>query len=135
MGISRSVIGRGQVDHEVSQPVEVFTDGALNPHRNPSVVGRRSCIDGILIPASSWTSLYRKVERLLVVCDHWKLSISLPKSVWGRNKVEYLGHEVSIKRIEADPKDLGSLVNIIFSPGTAFNTVLPRKPELLQPVH
>ena len=70
-------------DHEASRQADVFTDGKLNPHRNPSVLGRRSYIDDILIPVSSCTSLYRKVERLLEVCDQWNLSINLPKSVWG----------------------------------------------------
>ena len=40
---------------------------------------------------------------------------------------------MSINGIEADPKDLGSLRNIPF-PDIAVNTVLLRKPELLQPV-
>ena len=79
-------------DHGVSQHVDVFTDGKSNPHRRPSVLGRRSYIDDILILASSWTSLYQKVNRLLEVCDQCNLSICLPKSVWGWRKVEYLGH-------------------------------------------
>ena len=101
-------------DHEVSRPIDVFTHGEPNPHRKPSMLGRRSYIDDILIPASSWMSLYQKVDRLLEVCDQWNLSISLPKRYWGRSKVEYLGHQVSLNGLEADPKDLGSLVNILF---------------------
>uniref|UniRef100_A0AAV1UGK1 Reverse transcriptase domain-containing protein n=1 Tax=Peronospora matthiolae TaxID=2874970 RepID=A0AAV1UGK1_9STRA len=77
---------------EVSQPVDVFTHGEPDPHRKPSVLGRRSYIDDILIPAASWTSLHQKVNRLLEFCDQWNLSISLPKSVWGRSKDKYLGH-------------------------------------------
>ena len=42
-------------------------------------MGRRSYIDDILIPATSWKALYEKVERLLEVCDKWNLSISLAK--------------------------------------------------------
>ena len=74
--------------------VDVFTEGEPDPDPNPSVLGRRSYIDDILIPATSWTSLYEKVERLLDVCDTWNLSISLTKSFWGRQKVDYLGHRV-----------------------------------------
>ena len=39
------------------------------------------------------------------------------KSFWGRLKVDYLGHQVSLQGLEAHPKDLGSIVNIPF-PGT-----------------
>ena len=70
-------------DHDVSQQVDVFTDGEPNPHRNPLVLGRRSYIGGIIIPASSRTSLYQKADILLEVFGEWNLSISLPKSVWG----------------------------------------------------
>ena len=126
--------GQKSSDHEVSRPVEVFTDGELNSHRSTSVLGRMSYIDDILIPASSWTSLYQKMNRFLEVCDLWNLLISLPKSVRERRRVKYLEHQVSISGIEADPKDLGSLVNITL-PNIAVNSVLLRKPELLQPVH
>ena len=78
------------------------------------MLGRRSYIDDILIPAKSWSSLYEKVERLLEVCDKWNLSISLTKRFWGCQKVDYLGHQVSLAGLEAHPKDLGSLVNIPF---------------------
>ena len=40
---------------------------------------------------------------------------------WGRSKVEYLGHQVSLAGLEANPKDLGSLVNIPFP--TTFRSV------------
>ena len=78
------------------------------------MLGIRSYIYDILIPATSWTSLFNKVERLLTVCDCWNLSISLTKSLWGRRKVDYLCHQVSLAGLEANPKDLGLLVNIPF---------------------
>ena len=79
------------------------------------MLGQRSYIDDILIPATSWTSLYEKVERLLEACNTWNLSISVAKSFWGRRKVDYLGHQVSLAGLEAHPKDLESLVNVPFS--------------------
>ena len=78
------------------------------------MLGRRSYIDDILIPAISWDSLYVKVKRLLEVCDKSNLSISLAKRFWGRRKVDYLGHQISLAGLEAYPKDLKSLVNIPF---------------------
>ena len=97
-----------------SKLTDVFTEGEPETDRAPSVLGRRSYIDDILIPATSWTSLYDKVEQLLKTCDRWNLSISLTKSFWGRRKVDYMGHQVSLAGSEANPKDLGSLVNIPF---------------------
>ena len=94
--------------------IDVFTEGEPEDDHKPSILGRRSYIDDILIPATSWSSLYKKVEQLLEACDKWNLSISLTKSFWGRRKVEYLGHQVSLAGLEANPKDLGSLVNIPF---------------------
>ena len=99
---------------ELSKPIDVFTEGEPDTDPRPSVLGRRSYIDDILIPATSWNSLYDKVERLLEACDRWNSSISLTKIFWGRRKVDYLGHQVSLAGLEANPKDLGSLVNIPF---------------------
>uniref|UniRef100_A0AAV1VD68 RNA-directed DNA polymerase n=1 Tax=Peronospora matthiolae TaxID=2874970 RepID=A0AAV1VD68_9STRA len=95
-------------------PIDVFKDGEPETDRRPSILGRRSYIDDILIPATSWGSLYTKVERLLEACDKWNLSISLTKSFWGCRKVDYLGHRVSMDGLEAQPKNLESLVNIPF---------------------
>lgn len=48
-----------------------------------SVLGRRSYIDDILIPAESWDHLCSRVERLLDICEEWNLSISVVKSFLG----------------------------------------------------
>ena len=63
-----------------STPTNVFTDGVPDTDPRPSVLGRRSYIDDSLISATSWTSFYRRVERLLEVFDEWNLSISVIKS-------------------------------------------------------
>ena len=49
--------------------IDVFTDEEPDTDMKTSVLGRRSYIDDILIPAPSWESLYRKAERLLDVCN------------------------------------------------------------------
>ncbi|GMF37390.1 unnamed protein product [Phytophthora fragariaefolia] len=54
------------------------------------------------------------VEDLLDACDRWNLSISVVKSFWGKSKVEYLGHQVSSSRLEANPKDLAALTDLPF---------------------
>ncbi|KAE9278908.1 hypothetical protein PR003_g28385 [Phytophthora rubi] len=82
-----------------------------------SVLGRRSYIDDILITAESWDHLCNRVEGLLDVCDEWNLSISVVKSFWGKDRVEYLGHKVSSHGLEANPKDLSALTDLPF-PGS-----------------
>ncbi|POM64548.1 Reverse transcriptase, partial [Phytophthora palmivora] len=81
------------------------------------VIGRRSYIDDILIPADSWDQLCARVDALLEACDKWNLLISVVKSFWGMSKVEYLGHRVSKDGLEANPKDLETLTDLAF-PGS-----------------
>ena len=64
---------------ELSKRIDMFTEGEPDTSQTPTVLGRRSYIDDMLIPASSWTALYKRVEGLLSVCDKWNLSISLTK--------------------------------------------------------
>ncbi|POM79741.1 Reverse transcriptase, partial [Phytophthora palmivora] len=77
----------------------------------------QSHIDDILIPADSWDQLCDRVDALLEACDKWNLSISVVKSFWSMNKVEYLGHRVSKDGLEANPKDLEALTDLAF-PGS-----------------
>jgi hypothetical protein len=91
---------------------DLFTSGKPDTTSGPSILGRRSYIDDILIPAESWDALCKKVERLLDVCDYWNLSISAVKSSWGCRRVDYLGHRVSREGLEAHPKDLQTLVDL-----------------------
>ena len=49
---------------------DLFTSGEPGTTSGPSILGRRSYIDDILIPAESWDALCKKVERLLDVCDY-----------------------------------------------------------------
>ncbi|OWY96078.1 LOW QUALITY PROTEIN: reverse transcriptase [Phytophthora megakarya] len=94
--------------------LDVFEDGEPVDPGEPSVLGRRSYIDDILIPANSWDQLCDRVEGLLETCDKWNLSISVVKSFWGMPKVEYLGHKVSCDGLEANPKDLSALTDLVF---------------------
>ncbi|OWY92434.1 reverse transcriptase [Phytophthora megakarya] len=96
---------------------DVFEEGEPVEPGRPSVLGRRSYIDDILIPANSWDHLCDRVEGLLEACDKWNLSISVVKSFWGMSKVEYLGHKISHNGLEANPKDLSALTDLAF-PGS-----------------
>ena len=50
---------------ELSDLIDAFTGGEPDSDMKASVLGRRSYIDDIWIPARSWKYLYRKVERFL----------------------------------------------------------------------
>ncbi|KAE9065276.1 hypothetical protein PF010_g28272 [Phytophthora fragariae] len=95
-------------------PVDVFKEGEPETEKRTSVLVRRSYIDDILVTAGAWENLCEKVDKLLDACDEWNLSISVVKSFWGMKKVDYLGHRVSGDGMEAQPKDLASLVNLPF---------------------
>ena len=56
----------------LNESEDLFTLGEPYTTSGLSILGRRSYIDDILIPAESWDALYKKVERLLDVCDYWK---------------------------------------------------------------
>ncbi|OWY95818.1 LOW QUALITY PROTEIN: reverse transcriptase [Phytophthora megakarya] len=97
--------------------LDVFEDREPVDPGKPSVLGRRSYIDDILIPANNWDQLCDRVENLLKACDEWNLSISVVKSFWGMPKVEYLGHRVSHNSLESKPKDLSAWTDLAF-PGS-----------------
>ncbi|OWZ11835.1 reverse transcriptase [Phytophthora megakarya] len=94
--------------------LDVFEDGEPVDPGKPSVLGRRSYIDDIRIPAKNWDQLCDRVEGFLEACDKWNLSISVVKSFWGMPKVEHLGHKVSYNGLEANPKDLSALTALAF---------------------
>ncbi|OWZ00104.1 LOW QUALITY PROTEIN: reverse transcriptase [Phytophthora megakarya] len=96
-------------DHEGA--LDVFENGEPVDPGKLSVLGRRSYIDDILIPANNRDQLCDRVEGLLKACDEWNLSIS---SFCGMPKVEYLGHRVSHNGLEANPKDLSALTDLAF---------------------
>ncbi|POM57989.1 Reverse transcriptase, partial [Phytophthora palmivora] len=110
--IDNALYGFTRIPPPGSDPrsTDVFEVGEVDDPDKPSVIGRRSYIDDILIPADCWDQLCDRVDALLEACDRWNLSISVVKSFWGMNKVEYLGHRVSKDGLEANPKSfLGSL--------------------------
>ncbi|OWZ15403.1 reverse transcriptase [Phytophthora megakarya] len=97
--------------------LDVFEAGEPEDPGKPSVLGRRSYIDVIVVPADNWGQLCDRVEDLLEACDKWNMSISVVKSFWGIPKMEYLGHNVSPNGLEVNPKDLSTLTDLKF-PGS-----------------
>ncbi|POM71995.1 Reverse transcriptase [Phytophthora palmivora] len=80
--IDNSLYGFTRIPPPGSDPrsTDVFEVGKADDPGKPSVIGRRSYIDDILIPADRWDQLYDRVDALLEACDKWNLSISVVKS-------------------------------------------------------
>ncbi|POM72330.1 Reverse transcriptase [Phytophthora palmivora] len=112
--IDNAMYGFTRIPPPESDPrsTDVFEVGEADDPGKPSVIGRRSYIHDILIPADSWDQLGDRVNALLEACDKWNLSISVVKSFWGMSTVEYLGHRVSQDGLEANPKDLKALTDL-----------------------
>lgn len=91
---------------------DVFEEGETGDAFAPPVLGRRSYIDDILIGGTSWDDLCEKVERLLDACERWNLSISVEKSYWGMDKVDYLGHSVSNRSLATQSKNVEALTTL-----------------------
>ena len=97
----------------VPKLTDVFTEEDPDISQKPFVLDRRSYIDNMFISATSRSLFDDKMNRLLKAFDKWNLSISLAISLWGRRKVDYLGHQISLAGLQAH-LDLGSFVNIPF---------------------
>jgi hypothetical protein len=66
------------------------------------VLGKSSYIDDIAAGTQSWDEMCDLVDRLLYRVRYWGLSVSLPKSSFGKRAIEFLSHEVS----RADHREL-----------------------------
>ncbi|KAG3199393.1 hypothetical protein PC128_g5298 [Phytophthora cactorum] len=110
---------------ENSGVADQFEEGEPGDRRKASVLGRRSYIDDILVPARSRNQLCDRVDALLRACDRWNISISVAKGYRGMDKVNYLSHRVSKEGLESNPKDLSSLAELPFpGPLRAMQSVL-----------
>ncbi|OWY97840.1 reverse transcriptase, partial [Phytophthora megakarya] len=99
-------------DQDRSNPVDVFEEGEPEPEPKPSVLGRRSYVDDILVTGDTLDNMCNRVNKPLGVCDRWNLSISVAKSYWGRRKIAYLGHEVFSAGLGAKLKELEAIANL-----------------------
>ncbi|KAE9034199.1 hypothetical protein PR001_g9836 [Phytophthora rubi] len=73
------------------------------PQLNP-VLGRSSYIDDIAYGAETWEDLCIDLNRLLYRLRYWGISVSLPKSEFGKKTISYLSHEIGAEGIRAKPK-------------------------------
>ncbi|KAE9277199.1 hypothetical protein PR003_g28853, partial [Phytophthora rubi] len=60
--------------------------------------------DDISHGAFSWGLLCEDLNKLLFRLRYWNISVSLPKSEFGKRSIPYLSHEISAEGIRATPK-------------------------------
>jgi len=68
------------------------------------VLGRSSYIDDIAHGAPTWNELCDDLNALLYRLRYWNISVSLPKSEFGKQTIPYLSHEIGAEDIRAIPK-------------------------------
>ncbi|KAE9039826.1 hypothetical protein PR003_g7962 [Phytophthora rubi] len=97
----------GSDEEEMSTIAEGMTVFQRNipapPQLNP-VLGRSSYIDDIAYGAEIWGQLCVDLDRLLYRLRYWGISVSLPKSEFGKKTISYLSHEIGAEGIRAKPK-------------------------------
>ncbi|POM79512.1 Reverse transcriptase, partial [Phytophthora palmivora] len=82
----------------------VFQRNIPAPSQMGPVLGRSSYIDDIAHGASTWEQLCQDLNALLFRLRYWNISVSLPKSEFGKLSIPYLSHEISVEGIRAIPK-------------------------------
>jgi Reverse transcriptase (RNA-dependent DNA polymerase) len=117
-GVGIANHGQSQVSApKASVPVDEKTVFDLNipaPACMGSVLGRSSYIDDIAYGATTWNQLCEILDKLLYRLRYWGISVSLPKSAFGKMLIQYLSHEISRLGIRATPKILKGIENLVF---------------------
>ncbi|GMF50433.1 unnamed protein product [Phytophthora fragariaefolia] len=84
------------------------------------VLGRSSYIDDIAHGAPTWDQLCDDLNALLFRLRYWNISVSLPKSEFGKLAIPYLSHEISAEGIRATPKIAKSVQGLPSLPKSEF---------------
>ncbi|OWZ08321.1 reverse transcriptase [Phytophthora megakarya] len=78
------------------------------------VLGRSSYIDDIAHGAKTWDQLCEDLDTLLYRLRYWNISVSLPKSEFGKRSIPYLSHEINAEGIRAIPKVAKGVMDLPF---------------------
>ncbi|OWY93449.1 reverse transcriptase [Phytophthora megakarya] len=88
----------------LADQMTVFKRNFPAPTQMSPVVGRSSYVDDIAHGAPTWGALCADLDALLYRLRYWNISVSLPKSEFGKLPIPYLSHEISAEGIRATPK-------------------------------
>ena len=93
---------------------DIFTVGVPEDSKLVPVLRRRSYIDDLAFACVSWIVMCELLRRFLMRMRVCGITLSLPKSQFGKKKVNLLSHSVSEKGIEATPKDVEGFQQLPF---------------------
>jgi hypothetical protein len=110
---------------------DMFVDGVIEASTNLPVVKRRSYIDDFAFHAKTWEQCCILLERFLSRMSDCKISLSWPKSEFGKKVIEYLSHLISREGIAAKPKHIDDLMNRKISISQTCNSVVSWNSQLL----
>ncbi|GMF41720.1 unnamed protein product [Phytophthora fragariaefolia] len=99
----------------LTDTVTVFLRNIPAPASMGPVLGRSSYIDDIAHGAPTWDQLCDDLDALLFRLRYWNISVSLPKSEFGKLYIPYLSHEISAEGIRAVPKIAKGVQDLPFS--------------------
>ncbi|OWZ19654.1 LOW QUALITY PROTEIN: reverse transcriptase [Phytophthora megakarya] len=88
----------------LADQITVFKRNIPAPTQMSPVLGRSSYIDDIAHGAPTWDALCADLDALLYRLRYWNISVSLPKSEFGKLTIPCLSHEISAEGIRAPPK-------------------------------
>ena len=113
---SEPAVSGGPSSRSEEKPVEktVFDLNIPAPACMGPVLGRSSYIDDIAHGARTWEGSCEAADRLLYRLRYWRISVSLPKSAFGKKSIDYLSHEINRFGIRALPKILKGIDGLEF---------------------
>jgi len=88
----------------LTDQMNVFKRNFPAPVQMGPVLGRSSYIDDIAHGAPTWDGLCEDLNILLFRLWYWNITVSLPKSEFGKRSIPYLSYEISAEGIRATPK-------------------------------
>ncbi|OWY95989.1 reverse transcriptase [Phytophthora megakarya] len=108
-----------EMDAERSMPplveqMTVFRRNIPAPSQMGSVLGSSSYIDVIAHGAATWDQLCGDLDALLYRLRYWSISVSLPKSEFGKRVIAYLSHEIGAEWIRSTPKIVKDIQELPF---------------------
>ncbi|POM62245.1 LOW QUALITY PROTEIN: reverse transcriptase [Phytophthora palmivora] len=106
-----------EVDHHqtaLTEQMTVFRRNIPAPSQMGPVLGRSYYIDDIAHGARPWDELCEDLDGLLYRLRYWNISVSLPKSEFGKRTIPYLSHEIGAEGIRAIPKIVKGIQELPF---------------------
>ncbi|ETO85551.1 hypothetical protein F444_00788 [Phytophthora nicotianae P1976] len=98
----------------LTDQMTVFKRNIPAPPQMGPVLGRSSYIDDIAHGAPTWDQLCNDLDALLYRLRYWNISVSLPKSEFGKRTIPYLSHEIGAEGIRAVPKIVKGIEELPF---------------------